>query len=101
MSELMLGGMLKPSSKPSSTSCTAHRAVILWSGHKQLRRARTTAKGAFKFKVTNAMRRRPVHAGVRLLRTSSVNCASANSAAVRVTVMAKAGASRPSRRRRV
>ena len=101
MSARMLGGSLKPATRSSSKACTARRAVILWSGHRQLRRARTTAKGAFKFKVTNAMRRRAVHAGVRRLKTKSVNCASANSAAVKVTAVAKAGVSKSSRKRSV
>ena len=101
MSAGMLGGTLKPATKSSSKACTARRAVILWSGRKQLRRARTTAKGAFKFKVTNAMRRRSVHASVRSLKTSSVNCASANSSAVKVTPMRNARASKASPRRSV
>jgi hypothetical protein len=109
MSARTLGGTLKPASKTSSKSCTAHRAVFLWSGRKQLRRVRTTAKGAFTFKVTNAMRHHSVKAQVRTLTTSSVKCASANSAAVMVKAVnlstsAKARAKRasaPAQRHRI
>jgi hypothetical protein len=100
MSAQMLGGTVKPSGTSSSKVCTARRAVILWSGHTQLRRARTTAKGAFTFKVTNAIRSHSVHAGVRSLTTSSVQCASANSAAIRVKALATPG-SKLARRGRV
>lgn len=90
----MLAGTVKPVTNSTSKACTAHRAVILWSGRKQLRHARTTAKGAFKFKVTNAMWRRKVHAGVRSLMTSTVTCTSANSVAVRIKRPASAGAAK-------
>jgi hypothetical protein len=109
MSARTLGGTLKPASSSSSKSCTAHRAVFLWSGRRQLRRARTSAKGAFTFKVTDAMRHRSVKAMVRTVTTSSVKCASANSAAVMVKAVtasttAKTRAKRaatPARRHRI
>jgi hypothetical protein len=60
--------------------------VYLWAGRKRLSSRRTTAKGAFTFKVATAWRSRSVHATVRVLNTKTVICKAGSSRSIKASI---------------